>query len=609
MMFLIFLHCFLALFHTQVDGKYYLFHNNKVFSVTSVSSSSTFSGFNVQIADGITTLDKLLLSNSVTGYTATWTSPTLTVTSTTGTKFSASIITDVLNQVMFYTTSTSTAKRLLTWQFTGGTTTGVTNPEGSLLIFYDAPILQTATELSIFDSISLPSSSDLFGGFVVIIEQNFLSGDELRFSATGYTTTYASGKLTVTTTTNVLASELAAKIRTVRFYTTSTSTLKRRITFSMQSVGSTALFYSGTGHFYEHTSVTGIIFSTAQAACTAKSVQGWPGYIMTITSDVETSAIQFLGTHGFLGGSDIATFGTWKWLGGPEAGTTFYKDGQCLTYCYWGNGEPNNVGGSEHYMSIGYKGGAYWTDVRADDTNAEVSGYFCEFGGYVNDAALAYTRMGVVDVYKASRTGSSTPEQTIEYSMTFTKSTSQTYTDSVTADATVVTRAKKRTSSKSLVTPPPATPTPPTPVPPTPIPPTPSVSPTSTPSSTPVPSVTRVPTPTPSLLPVVTTTPSPPVQPVTPSPTPITTITPSPSTPSPSLLSSPSPSPELPTPSPSVTLEPQNSTREPVTNGPSTSQTPIPTLPPQCLNNVTKPLDTKQSSTGFVVAFTGSVQI
>lgn len=72
----------------------------------------------------------------------------------------------------------------------------------------------------------------------------------------------------------------------------------------------------------------------------------------------------------WLGGTDEKQEGVWKWV-----------DGTTMTYTNWNNGEPNNVGGKEHYLEV-YSPpiniAGKWNDLDGT-VNGSVNGYICEF--------------------------------------------------------------------------------------------------------------------------------------------------------------------------------------------------------------------------------------
>lgn len=106
----------------------------------------------------------------------------------------------------------------------------------------------------------------------------------------------------------------------------------------------------GNGHWYDYVPASSIFsavgFDTARAAALASTHMGMQGYLATVTSAEEQTFIQssfgFLlgfGATGtaFLGASDSAVQGEFRWLDGPEAG-------QLVSYTNWRPGYPNTSG-------------------------------------------------------------------------------------------------------------------------------------------------------------------------------------------------------------------------------------------------------------------------
>jgi hypothetical protein len=102
----------------------------------------------------------------------------------------------------------------------------------------------------------------------------------------------------------------------------------------------------GNGNWYEFVAAPSIFapigFDAARAAALASSHLGLQGYLATVTSAEEMNFINgafpwligFGGTgSAWLGASDAAVEGEWRWLDGPEAG-------QSLGYTNWGGGQP-----------------------------------------------------------------------------------------------------------------------------------------------------------------------------------------------------------------------------------------------------------------------------
>jgi PEP-CTERM motif/Lectin C-type domain len=128
----------------------------------------------------------------------------------------------------------------------------------------------------------------------------------------------------------------------------------------------------GNGHWYEY--IAGApTWEAALAAAAAQSHLGMTGHLATITSSAENSFINSIpGGLGWVAGTDRDVEGTWIWAAGPEAGTTFWQDGNTLTYAAWNGGEPNNVG-NEDYLVIRQLAG--WNDAPTSYAGA----YYVEY--------------------------------------------------------------------------------------------------------------------------------------------------------------------------------------------------------------------------------------
>lgn len=111
----------------------------------------------------------------------------------------------------------------------------------------------------------------------------------------------------------------------------------------------------GNGHWYRYVPsisiFTNFSFEFARAAALASTEQGLPGYLATVTSAAEQNfingAFSFLVGFGatgsaWLGASDAAVEGEWRWLDGPEAG-------QLLGYTNWRQSQPVNQPGFEDF--------------------------------------------------------------------------------------------------------------------------------------------------------------------------------------------------------------------------------------------------------------------
>lgn len=145
----------------------------------------------------------------------------------------------------------------------------------------------------------------------------------------------------------------------------------------------------GNGHWYRYINsgniIQGFAFETARTAAEASTYDGLQGYLATVTSSAEQSfineAFSYLFAFGgvstaWLGASDAAVEGEWRWLGGPEAG-------QLTSYTNWLPGHPINGSGFEgydqmvQYIQAGSSTTYGWATLGPTDA---ALGYIIEYG-------------------------------------------------------------------------------------------------------------------------------------------------------------------------------------------------------------------------------------
>lgn len=108
----------------------------------------------------------------------------------------------------------------------------------------------------------------------------------------------------------------------------------------------------GNDHWYDISAENRTSWTDTRAWALASSYLGLPGYMATVTSAAESAFIvsTFGNLDHWLGGSDAAVEGEWRWMDGPEAGQLFWlgdSTGTAVGYASWGAGWPN----SEDYLT------------------------------------------------------------------------------------------------------------------------------------------------------------------------------------------------------------------------------------------------------------------
>ncbi len=278
------------------------------------------------------------------------------------------------------------------------------------------------------------SASVSITGMKVSISQGYVFGEDLlRLSGSVGSVTASwsggNGYLTLTGSSNI--DDYIQAIRKVQYLNSSESptTTIRYITFSLED----ADFLPETQHFYRFIDRPGISWSAARAEASSPAMKyyGLEGYLATITSSGENDFIQQKTKGvGWIGASDRAVEGEWRWVTGPEGnadggrGFLFWKgtgyqaktnpstygpvNGAYHNWNRWANPlpanpnpanwEPNNSGGNESYAHITYfkntpNESLRWNDLPDQGGSGEYvpAGYLIEYGGMPGELGVSLT--------------------------------------------------------------------------------------------------------------------------------------------------------------------------------------------------------------------------
>jgi len=194
----------------------------------------------------------------------------------------------------------------------------------------------------------------------------------------------ATGIMTLSGSTTLLVYKDV--IEQVFFSTTApVDAASRSITVALSNLD----FLPETGHFYQYVSSAGILWNPAKDAASATSLFGLTGYLATITTQAESEfLIERVAGSAWIGATDEATEGVWRWVTGPE-GLENGGAGRRVTsgFVNWNDSEPNNCCGGEdfaHMMDWTNPPGR-WNDLNNNSPPPEnpyhPTGYMIEFGG------------------------------------------------------------------------------------------------------------------------------------------------------------------------------------------------------------------------------------
>jgi len=189
--------------------------------------------------------------------------------------------------------------------------------------------------------------------------------------------------------------DLEAAVKSVLFYSSSPIAIPEK-TFSI-TLGN-ANYLPSTEHYYEFIASPNISWKQAREQAKSRNYYGLQGYLATITQMDEAILLGELSTGvGWIGGSDEAEEGIWKWMDGPEANMIFWEggvSGQSSGFSYWNQGEPNNFG-DEDYAHItdplvGMIGS--WNDLPNNTLQSgplfQAKGFIVEYGGMPGDPVV-----------------------------------------------------------------------------------------------------------------------------------------------------------------------------------------------------------------------------
>ena len=246
------------------------------------------------------------------------------------------------------------------------------------------------------DAIVNPGTTALTSA-TVSISSNFVSGqDVLGISgvASGtdgsisYSYNATSGVLTLSG--SATAADYQATLRKVTYTNPAGTPNKsnRVVTFGLNA----ALPFTGNGHYFEFVPGINMLWTTAFTAANLRTYFGLQGYLATITSAAENTFVYSkINAAGWLGGSDAASEGVWKWVCGPESGIQFWQGtylGHAVGGYYnnWASNQPDNAfAGGEHYLN--FWDGDHWNDY-ANSAVGSIAGYVVEYGGMAGDPVL-----------------------------------------------------------------------------------------------------------------------------------------------------------------------------------------------------------------------------
>lgn len=278
------------------------------------------------------------------------------------------------------------------------------------------------TQMKVVTSFNITDPDDTtVAAFYIQISEGYKSGDKLTLPVGTNPNITASwsaseGKLTLKSSSAAQATyaDIIAAVKNVVFESSSpTVSGEKKFSFTIGD----ANYLPSTGHFYEYVSALGITWQNAKTAAEARTYYGLKGYLATINSaeEAKLSGEQAAGA-GWIGGSDAAAEGVWKWVTGPENGTVFWNGGITGTtpnFAFWNTSEPNNLGDEDyaHVTAPGVGKPGSWNDLSNTGSTSgdyQPKGYIVEYGGSPGDPVLNLSASATISVATITATTNDT---------------------------------------------------------------------------------------------------------------------------------------------------------------------------------------------------------
>lgn len=213
------------------------------------------------------------------------------------------------------------------------------------------------------------------------------------------------------------------------------------------STGGTPILNPANGHYYEIISER-TSWNDAFSAANSATFNGKTGYLATVTSLNENTFIGSLigpdgngydvsglnlplsvgGGYYWIGGSDSANEGAWKWVDGPESGQSFSSNGQPIggKFSNWfpgstlhgtqpmsaAEGTPGQSALNDDGLALDRAWNYQWYDLPVQDTNFTygeyVKGYVIEYSGITPPSDTSQSSSAISSLMLTSPEGAAT---------------------------------------------------------------------------------------------------------------------------------------------------------------------------------------------------------
>jgi hypothetical protein len=114
---------------------------------------------------------------------------------------------------------------------------------------------------------------------------------------------------------SLLYTDIISAVYDVMFFSNNEDVIDKTFSFTIGD----ANYLESTGHYYEFIPLIDVRWTEAKVLAEGLTYYGLQGYLATLTSEAENqiAAVQ-TNNFGWIGASDLANEGDWRWVTGPE---------------------------------------------------------------------------------------------------------------------------------------------------------------------------------------------------------------------------------------------------------------------------------------------------
>lgn len=209
------------------------------------------------------------------------------------------------------------------------------------------------------------NSNELIDGLKLYISEGFNNSITIKYSEKGVEKSVKGQQLILTG--KYTTEEVTNIIKSIKIEHDNSTSFRFNVRLQNNNVDD-IVYNPQNGNYYQFIEAKRISWKNAKLEAEKMEYKGLKGHLATIKSKYELDLFNSLTTKTvWLGATDEEKEGQWKWI-----------TGEPVKFINWCPGEPNNFGGTEHYMVSIKNSKGLW-----NDTNNSPDPYWTDIEGFV----------------------------------------------------------------------------------------------------------------------------------------------------------------------------------------------------------------------------------